>query len=253
MLICAVDTETTGLDPKKEWVIEIGGVLLDGTTWDVKSKFNILINRPEVFPLKCIDIHGITEAQLIKEGIGAAQAFNSFFNFSQDAEAFIAHNAKFDMDMIFENLLRTPGVEQPEKRPWLCSKSHVRTHHDRRCTKLSHLAVDYGCLVDGSRLHRALDDVLLMADMLKKTGQTIHDIIAFAQEKWCYFEALVEAPWKDNGRSVALAKAESFVWEGYYDDGPKFPKKWVKRVKESEFAKERSKNFGFKRLTLSIP
>ncbi len=256
MLVCGIDTETTGLDFKADWVIEIAAVLFDGKTWEPKEQMSVLINRPEAFPVKCTEIHHITDEMLVDQGVSAFEAYKALEKMGLKADFLIAHNASFDAQMIGENINRTPGLEISTeflRRPWLCSKKDVRTHYDRRCTRLSHLAVDYGCIVDGSKLHRALDDVLLMGQVLQKTGLSVVDINTWKQEPWVYLEALVEKPWLDNGRSRDLAKADGYVWESYGSSEPKFEKKWIKKVKQGEFDKEKQKNVSFKRLTLKLP
>lgn len=255
-VVCGVDVETTGLDLKKEWVVEIGAILFDSETWVEEKRFQVLINRPEAFPLKCVEIHGITEEMLLKEGVGAVQAFNMFQDFVKDAEMFVAHNANFDAEMLTENFKRTPAFELSDsilKKPWICSKSDVKSHLGRNCTKLSHLALDYGCVVDGSMLHRAVNDVEIMGRMLAKTKLTAQQMLEWSREPWVYLEALVEKPWVDNGRSRDLAKKEGFGWEkapGSYE--PVFNKCWVKRVKQSELENEKARNVGFKRLVLKL-
>ncbi len=135
---------------------------------------------------------------------------------------------------------------------WICSKNDVKTHADRRCTKLSHLGVDYGLVVDGKGLHRALGDVLLMGEMLKATGLTADEILKWKQEPWVYIEAQTEKPWKDEGRDVALAKADGYQWSKDYGNGLVVQKRWSKRIKASEEEAEFAKKSPFFRARIKV-
>jgi DNA polymerase III epsilon subunit-like protein len=179
------------------------------------------------------------------------EVFACIENFILNCDGFVAHNASFDLGMLEGNASRYNHTwsDKFKNTPWVCSKSDVPKHANNRCTRLSHLAVDYGLLVDGAKLHRAVDDVLLMGKMLAQTGMTFEEIYTWKQEPWVYIQATnVEKPWVDGGASVKKAKEEGFSWEkAYGTDGPVFQKSWVKRVKESEYQKELDGPSQFKR------
>lgn len=244
-LVCGIDVETTGLDPKKDWVIEVAACHFDSETWELKGKFEAVLAVAKALPLSDLtkSLTGITDGDLVA-GLNPFEVFKAVQIFSSPCDYFIAHNAQFDAGMLMDNMERYGFGPSPEmlKKPWLCSKDDI-PHTNKKCRTLSHLAVDYGCVVDGSSLHRAMADVLLMGRMLQKIGRTAEQINQWRLEPWVYLAAQVSFQDKD------LAKRDGFSWE---QCGPhKFPKQWVKRLKQSEVSAEKARDPGFKRLTVT--
>ncbi|MBP0617265.1 DNA polymerase III subunit epsilon [Jiella mangrovi] len=98
------DTETTGLDPSVERVIEIGGVEL----WNhipTGREFHVFI-RPEgrkVDPA-AFDVHGISDEFLADKPV-FSEVLDEFLDFFSDGRL-IAHNASFDMRFLNAELGR---------------------------------------------------------------------------------------------------------------------------------------------------
>ncbi len=254
MLICAIDFETTGLEPDKCFLTEVGCVVYDGETWEVKNEMSTLILEPQAIPLSnfIIGLTGITDSKLQSEGIPLAEALEYVKEISKDCVGFIAQNAGFDKSFMEAGLKRA-GMDA-ETRPWYCSKDDVKQHNGKSCKKLSHLALDYGVQVDGSKLHRALDDAKLIGKMLKACGTTMTEIKQYAEDPWVYMQALCKGPWEDKGVSTNEAKKLGYSWErcsGTYL--PVIPKTWVKRVKKSSFEEElKAVPTHFKRITIQV-
>ena len=98
------DTETTGLDPSVERVIEIGGVEL----WNhipTGREFHVFI-RPEgrkVDPA-AFDVHGISDEFLADKPV-FSEVLDDFLDFFSEGRL-IAHNATFDMRFLNAELAR---------------------------------------------------------------------------------------------------------------------------------------------------
>lgn len=245
MLVGGVDFETTGIDPEKCFVTEIGAALFNPDTWEITETFSCFVHEPKALPLppEITKLTGITDEMVFNLGIEPKLAFTRLKAFLEKAKFVIAHNAPFDEGFYYMECARA-GIPVPQTM-WYCSNTDV-PHVDKFCRKLSHLAFDYGAQVDISKLHRALDDVKLMGQMLKGSGFTFDQIKAYADEPWVYLKAKVSYEDKD------LAKAEGFGWEkchGTYN--PLFPKTWVKRIKASKLEEERTKDVKFKREVIS--
>ena len=56
-----IDTETTGLDPRKAWIVEIAAVQLVAGRLQPKAAFRRLLNPGEPIPKPAIGIHGIDD------------------------------------------------------------------------------------------------------------------------------------------------------------------------------------------------
>ena len=90
------DLETTGLDPKKEKIVEIGAVKFDRR--GPIGRFSVLVNPGVSMPAEASRINGITDAML--EGKPSLDlVLPDFLRFIGDTPI-IAHNAPFDCSFI---------------------------------------------------------------------------------------------------------------------------------------------------------
>lgn len=96
------DTETTGLDPKPNRVVEIGGLRFDSK--GIISRFNVLINPGMPMPAEASRINGITDTMLTDQPT-TAEVIPDFLRFAGDS-VLIAHNAPFDISFVNEELSR---------------------------------------------------------------------------------------------------------------------------------------------------
>ena len=90
-----VDTETTGLDPLTDRVIDIGAVRLDADL-DVVDRFTTLVDPGVPVPLFVTRLTGISDADLAGAP-GAAEALAGLREFAGDA-VLVGHNAAFDRE-----------------------------------------------------------------------------------------------------------------------------------------------------------
>lgn len=88
----AFDLETTGLDPKKEKIVEIGAVKFDRL--GPIGRFSVLIHPGKPMPEEASRVNGITDAMLA--GKPPIEAVLPDFLAFIDGAALVAHNAPFD-------------------------------------------------------------------------------------------------------------------------------------------------------------
>lgn len=109
--LCAADapgiftafyTETTGLDPKQNRVIEIGAIRFDAS--GIMARFSVLINPERPMPAEASRINGITDAMLADKPV-AAEVLTDFLSFIGNS-ILVAHNAPFDISFMNEELSR---------------------------------------------------------------------------------------------------------------------------------------------------
>ena len=94
------DVETTGLNPKKDDIIEIGAVkIINGRIVDSFSTF-VQIDRS--LPAKIIELTSITD-DMLQGQPDIDTALNSFMEFTKDS-VLVAHNATFDVNFIKNKL-----------------------------------------------------------------------------------------------------------------------------------------------------
>jgi DNA polymerase III subunit epsilon len=203
-LIALVDTETTGVDPRKDVVLEVSWALVHVSTakvLEVHSRcFRAASNPAE-------SINGIPVA-LLEEGDEPEPVV-----LDSRVTAIVAHNADFD---------RQWTVFRPIELPWLDTRDW-RWPRASADSKLVEIALAHG--VGVSSAHRAYTDVLTMAALLERVHETVPlaDQLEYARRPRQLYEAIVAFADKD------LAKAAGFRWEPDR-------RRWVRRMLPEDVA-----------------
>jgi DNA polymerase III epsilon subunit-like protein len=87
----------------------------------------------------------------------------------------VAHNAEFDAGFLGQELLihglKTVGMPAVLTNPWLCTLQLARRHFHFGRNNLSHIARHLG--VRMGQAHRALSDVYMTAEILKRMVRTL--------------------------------------------------------------------------------
>jgi DNA polymerase III epsilon subunit family exonuclease len=105
----AIDTETSGLDPRYDRIVEIACVRFSEDGQEI-SRFQSLVYPECVISDKLISIHGITN-EMVADAPRFEYVFGEFANFIFDADLgdssiLMAHNAQFDVGFINEEINR---------------------------------------------------------------------------------------------------------------------------------------------------
>ena len=148
----AFDTETTGLSPHAERLVEVAAVRFDLVT-GAKEYFQTLVNPGKPIPWEASRIHGITD-EMVFDAPPAEKILPIFFQFIDGAIP-VAHNAGFDIGFLSLHGIRS-GVNLPDM-PVLDSCGFSR----RICKELSShrleaLVKEHN--IGESTFHRALAD-----------------------------------------------------------------------------------------------
>ncbi|UPJ53389.1 3'-5' exonuclease [Bradyrhizobium sp. 200] len=171
-----LDVETTGLDQRKDEIIELGMVkfdyLPDGRIAGIRDVFSSF-NEPSVpIPLEVTALTGITDATVVGQRIDD-DAVSSFVD---EAVIVIAHNAGFDRKFAE----RYWSIFQ--RKAWGCSATEVEWR--KHCFEGSRL----GYLLNGAgffhQAHRAVDDCHALLEILAfKIPTTGTPALAFLLER----------------------------------------------------------------------
>lgn len=148
------DTETTGLQPDQDRIIEIAAYdPINGRT------FSRLINPGIPIPLEATNIHGITD-QMVADAPSFAEIGAEFVAFCRDEAVLIAHNNDaFDRHFLVAEGKRAK-IEWPEW-PMIDSLKWARKYRpDLPRHSLQFLRKIYG--IEENNAHRALDDVVVL-------------------------------------------------------------------------------------------
>lgn len=228
MLILGVDVETTGLDVKKDEIIELGCVLWETDTNSEKVIWNNFVYNIKYkrVPEEITKLTGIEEMDLKRWGVEPANAFRRFCALADHAEYIVAHNGtNFDRPIMESNFKKT-GVSFPDK-PWIDTVVDIPFAEHIKTRKLIHLAAEHGFINPSA--HRAYSDVISMLKILSQYN--IKLVIERSHEPNVTVTALCAKPWEDPApageKQTDKAKAR-----GYRFDGSS--KTWVKTCKASE-------------------
>jgi DNA polymerase-3 subunit epsilon len=153
-----LDVETTGLDQRKDEVVELGMVkfdyLPDGRIAGIKDVFSSFNEPSEPIPLEVTALTGITNEMVAGQRIDEA-AVSSFVD---DSVIVIAHNASFDRKFAE----RYWPIFQ--RKAWGCSATEVEWRkHGFEGSRLGYLLNGAGFF---HQAHRAVDDCHALLEIL---------------------------------------------------------------------------------------
>ena len=158
--IVVVDFETTGLNPRKNRIMEIGAVRI--RNGQVVEEYSRFVNPQEPIPEEVVKLTGITDAMVADAGTADTE-IPKLLEFIGDA-AFAAHNAKFDSAFLREECARL-GIElhmpvldtlEFSRRMYPSLKSH----------RLGAVCKSLGISLKNA--HRAVHDARATAQMLNR-------------------------------------------------------------------------------------
>lgn len=240
MKVLILDWETNSADAKTTQPTEIGAALFEyKAESEVKGlqlikEYNSLIYEPE-YPAqsqKIIEITGITDEMLKKDGIPRRAVLDNLLPLVTEANLCVAHKISFDKTVLAQTATHC-GALVPDK-DWLCTLTNFDWPKKYSCHKLGHLAWEHDIDVKASSLHRALDDVKLLAKLIDLYD--FEQVLAYAYTPWVYVRGDILGPWLDNGVQNGIAKSLGFSWEQIKGmDDYKWPKTWVTRVKQGRY------------------
>lgn len=147
------DLETTGLDPDRHEIIEIGAIRVNRDS-DNHETFQTFVIPTGRINSRITEITGIDRKMVQAEGCSLAEALSHFRNFVEDLPL-VAFNASFDDAFIAAACRRTETG--PFSNETYCAlKMARRAWPEKRSYKLTELAKDGNLSLDGE--HRALGD-----------------------------------------------------------------------------------------------
>lgn len=92
------DTETTGLDPRKDRMLSIGAVSIVQGSIQVGDSLELMVNNSSRQDRKAIEVHGIVPSET-REGQPEAAAVEAFLDYL-GSDVLVGHHVGFDIAMI---------------------------------------------------------------------------------------------------------------------------------------------------------
>ncbi|NRS15861.1 3'-5' exonuclease [Brevibacillus sp. HB1.4B] len=160
--LTVIDFETSGLDSKKDRVIELAAIRVK--KGEIISEFSTLVHFNGNLTEKITEITGITN-QNVALGMQEDLAFKMLFQFIEDS-TLIAHNAGFDLGFLHFSLKRIMG--QSFENNFIDTLTICRDRNGYPHT-LNEMCARYSVSVNES--HRALADSLACWELFKKLNE----------------------------------------------------------------------------------
>lgn len=161
-----IDVETTGLDPKKDEVIELCLILFsfNRETYEIIEIMDTYSGLREPFiPIKraATKVHGITKKSIR----GMCLDHDRIEAMLEKTEFLVAHNANFDRGFV------EPLFPVSSAKPWFCSMNGIDWGNKGCASKgLQNLLKDHG--IEVSQAHRATDDAKAAVELLSKCDKS---------------------------------------------------------------------------------
>lgn len=160
------DTETTGLSPTKNRVIQFSGIKFDieGGKMVERERCDLYINPREPLPPKITEITGITD-EALADAPCERDAFPVIFNFLGKSPCVCGHNTPFDIRFMNAMYERNGCEFLPSVALDTLEMARDLSDGVSESNKLGDLARHYG--VDaGLTFHNSLDDVIACSRLL---------------------------------------------------------------------------------------
>lgn len=159
---CAIDLETTGLDPASDEILEFGAVIIENS--EITKKFSRLVQSETPIPAQIAALTGITQAERDESGIPLADAMKEFVRFI-GRRKLVIHNAAFDMSFLQAAGIKcqVPMGKNPVVDTLVLSRRKLRNVGNYKLSSIAaHLEITQ------VQTHRALDDSCLTAYVYEK-------------------------------------------------------------------------------------
>ena len=162
----SIDTETTGLSPWQNEVIEIGAVRF--RDWQPVAEFDVLIRPEYPIPSFITGLTGITN-EMVADKPRFGEIVEEFMDFLGDDDI-VGHNISFDLK--FLNAAGAPLMDADftYHDTMLIGRKKLKKGVDIECHKLSVMCEYYG--ISNSNAHRAADDARATGKLFKKLINT---------------------------------------------------------------------------------
>ena len=214
-MLLIIDTETTGLDPKRGQCLEVGAILFHAPQRAVLAQHSFLL------PVETNAAESINRipAEVTRLDQPWRQGLDYFQALLDAADLLVAHNAGFDRQWFGKDQL--PAVS----KPWLCTMEDIAWPVDRQLRSrpsVRDLALAYGVPVWAA--HRALTDCIYLAEVFARC-KDLETLLLHGLEPRRLMRAQVSYAQRH------LAKEAGFRWNDPIQGA------WTRRLSDREAAK----------------
>jgi len=157
-LYAIIDIETTGLNPERDEIIEIGIILMNGS---FEEQYEFLIKPKKNLPLHIQAITGLKDEDLL-EAPELSEVSQKIVDLIED-RVLIGHNMHFDFSFL-KKVYKDAGA--PLRNHWVCTAKYARSVVPKLPSyKLSSLVRSFKIEHEG--FHRAMNDAVATLKLYK--------------------------------------------------------------------------------------
>lgn len=181
--ITAFDVETTGLSQTEDYVIQLSAIKFKKDTFEQVKTFDHYIRPVREYEIKpgAFEAHGLTKEFIDENGVSLLSVADEFIEMFDDADVLTYNGNRFDINMIYKDLLMI-GKDFPMEGKIFYDSYGIETRLNPR--KLSNVYFNYTgmCLEDA---HNSLADVDATIEVFKRqlevlkedneTGESVED------------------------------------------------------------------------------
>ena len=160
LTLVVFDTETTGLSPARDEMVQIAALRIVNGRRVEGEVFDTLVDPGRPIPAASTDVHGVTD-QMVKGAPTAPEAARAFHAFARGA-VLVAHNAPFDLEFLRRTATQTglafdhPVLDTVLMSAVVYGQTEVHTL-DALCARL-------GVVIPETARHTALGDTIATAE-----------------------------------------------------------------------------------------
>ncbi|KIM10762.1 MAG: DNA polymerase III subunit epsilon [Sulfuricurvum sp. PC08-66] len=157
------DTETTGLDTKRDSILSIGAVKIKGNKILTSQTFEVLIDTPNTMDTKAVTLHGIRPMDT-RDGVDAHTALEAFLRFI-GSRPLVGYYLEFDVAMI--NALMLPYLGAKLCNPMI-EVSEIYYDKQQQFIPQGHIDLRFEtllktCGIPNMGQHNAVNDAIMTA------------------------------------------------------------------------------------------
>jgi len=211
MILLSIDFETSGLDPEKNEITEVGAVLWSTSFHRAMETASYFIQTSAPLSKEITDLTGINSAMLTKFGYPQEIAYENLEDMIEQADAFVGQNViRFDKRFL-EAWAKKNGKTIPEKL-WIDTRTDLPGVKSKHLGYMAADAVDPAtgrpCGFLNPFPHNAVSDCLTVLRLIDM--HPIDAVVARAKQPTVVLQSHQER--QDNG----AAKKLGFVWNPKY-------------------------------------
>jgi len=162
------DTETTGLNPKRDEILSIGAVKIKDNRILASQTFEVFMKNSQSINSKSIQIHGIRPCD-VENSISAQQGIIEFLNFI-GSRVLIGYYLEFDVKMVNRYIKPMLGITLPNK---IIEVSEI--YFDKKIAFIPQGNIDLrfdtilkNCAIPDMGVHNAVNDAIMTAMIFLK-------------------------------------------------------------------------------------